>query len=271
MHTLLAGCGDVGCRLGLLLSSDGHRVSGLRRTATGMPAAITPLAADLTRPETLRFGEIRFDQVVFLPAPDARLEDAYISVYRDGLQNLRRALADFDGRFIAVVYGQQDGSWVNEETQPDPTAFNGRVLLEMERDAARLFRNCTVVRFSGIYGPGRDRLIRMATGQHAATGPPTWTNRIHADDAAGVLHHILKLKKPDDLYLASDDLPVLLHDVLNWLAVELGLPDSARVIPVGQAKGRRIDASRLRHSAYHMHYPDYRSGYRSMLAEDQND
>jgi hypothetical protein len=111
----------------------------------------------------------------------------------------------------------------------------------------------------------------MVKDQHAATGPPTWTNRIHADDAAGVLHHILKLKEPDDLYLASDDLPVFRHDVLNWLAVELGLPDSARVIPGGQAMGRRIDASRLRRSAYHMHYPDYRSGYRSMLAEDQND
>ena len=275
MHTLLAGCGDLGCRLGLLLSAAGEKVTGLRRMTTSMPAGINPLAADLTRPETLNFKGDRFDRIVFMPAPAARLESAYKSIFQHGLQNLRRALPGFNGRFIAVssttVYGQQDGSWVNEETQAAPARFNGRVLLNMERDAARLFPDSTIVRFSGIYGPGRDRLIRMVNERRCIAELPKWTNRIHADDAAAVLQHILNLRKPETLYLASDDGPALHHEVLNWLAVELGVPDAATLALAGLAKGRRVDASRLRGSAYRMHYPDYRSGYGSMLAKDQND
>jgi predicted dinucleotide-binding enzyme len=53
MRILIAGCGDVGAALGVELATGGHEVWGLRRDPAGLPAAIRPLRADLTRPATL--------------------------------------------------------------------------------------------------------------------------------------------------------------------------------------------------------------------------
>ncbi len=44
---LIAGCGDVGSRLGLQLVAQGHRVFGLRRTVAALPAELLPVAGDL--------------------------------------------------------------------------------------------------------------------------------------------------------------------------------------------------------------------------------
>jgi nucleoside-diphosphate-sugar epimerase len=274
---LVAGCGDIGCRLGLLLSAAGHQVTGLRRNTSGMPTGITPLAADLILTESLAGLTGPFDQVVFLPTPDERHEVAYEQVFRKGLANLRAALPAFEGRLIAVsstaVYGEHGGCWVDETTQPNPAGFNGRVLLGMEQDAADLFPGCVIVRFSGIYGPGRDRLIRTVKDGSAFSSyrAPVWTNRIHSTDAAGVLYHLLGLEQPDRLYLASDEAPVPSHEILNWLAAGLGVPHSETNLDETQVHGKRVNASRLRHSGYRMHYPDYVSGYRDMLAEVQDD
>src|SRR5690606_15346320 len=49
-RVLLVGCGKLGARLGLRLHGAGHEVLGLRRTPDGLPAQITPLAADLRQP-----------------------------------------------------------------------------------------------------------------------------------------------------------------------------------------------------------------------------
>ena len=55
------------------------------------------------------------------------------------------------------------------------------------------------VRLSGIYGPGRLRLVRkVSSGEARATDG--WTNRIHVEDCGGALHHLWKLADPAPLY-----------------------------------------------------------------------
>ena len=44
---LIAGCGDLGCRLGMRLSAAGWRVYGLRRQAADLPVPILPIKGDL--------------------------------------------------------------------------------------------------------------------------------------------------------------------------------------------------------------------------------
>ena len=44
---LIAGCGDVGTRLGLRMAEQGWRVLGMRRNVAALPTAIEPLAGDL--------------------------------------------------------------------------------------------------------------------------------------------------------------------------------------------------------------------------------
>ena len=47
---LIAGCGDIGCRLGKRLAAAGWLVHGLRRNVAALPAAVLPVEGDLAEP-----------------------------------------------------------------------------------------------------------------------------------------------------------------------------------------------------------------------------
>jgi nucleoside-diphosphate-sugar epimerase len=153
---------------------------------------------------------------------------------------------------------------VDESSPTEPSAFNGEILLEAESVAQAA--GGLVVRFSGIYGPGRDFLLRQIAAGRARCReqPAQWTNRIHADDCAAVLAHLLELDRPESLYCASDCRPSPRCEVLDWLARRLGQPQPAREIDSG-GQGKRIDNRRLLASGYDFLYPDYQSGYGALL------
>lgn len=265
---LIAGCGDLGIRLADRL--DGWQVSGLRRDPSRLPSGITPVRADLARPETLDAIAGAWDAVVMTATPDERTEQAYQAAYVAALRGLLARVRARRLVFVSstAVYGQTDGSWVDEDSQARPAAFNGQVLLEAEalaREAGGI-----VVRFSGIYGPGRDWLLRrLRQGPvECRRCPPQWTNRIHADDCAGVLAHVLALADPAPVYNASDCEPAARWDVLSWLAARLHVAGPVETTGSDPApdQGKRIANQRLLDSGYRFEYPDFRAGYQEMMA-----
>jgi nucleoside-diphosphate-sugar epimerase len=272
MRILIAGCGDVGAALGVELAARGHEVWGLRRDPAGLPAAIRPLRADLTRPATLVGLPRGIDVVVYTAAPVESTDGAYRAIYVEGLQGLLEALraqGEAPHRIVftssTAVYGQTDGSWVDETSPTEPWEFRGRRLLEAERVLEASGWPATVVRSGGIYGSGRTRLIeRLRRGQAAcAAGPPRYGNRIHRDDCVGALRHVVELARPARLYLAVDHEPAEECEVLRWLASRLGLPAPPRV-PAGAARRRsnkRCRNDRLVASGYRFRYPTFREGY----------
>jgi nucleoside-diphosphate-sugar epimerase len=263
---LIAGCGDLGIRLAGRLETSEWSVTGLRRRAEQLSAPIRPLAADLSDPASLAKLELDWDAVIYQATPGERSPPAYRQAYVEGLQTLLDRVEP--GRLIFVsstaVYGQDDGSWVDESSPTEPSAFNGEILLEAEGIAQAA--GGLVVRFSGIYGPGRDFLLRQIVAGRARCReqPAQWTNRIHADDCAAVLAHLLELDRPESLYCASDCRPSPRCEVLDWLASRLGQPQPAREIDSG-GQGKRIDNRRLLASGYDFIYPDYQSGYGALL------
>ena len=125
-----------------------------------------------------------------------------------------------------------------------------------------------ILRLGGIYGPGRGRLIeRVRSGEaRCAPGAPVWSNRIHRDDAAGALAHLLLLDRPEGLYLGVDSEPSPVCEVYRYVASVLGVPppregDDAR--PGGSSK--RCSNARLRRDGYRFEFPTYREGYRAVL------
>jgi len=271
MHVLIAGCGDVGNVLAALLLQDGHVVYGLKRDTSTLPAGVRPVLADLTKSSTLTDLPGDIDRLVFMPTPASRDQAGYEAIFIDGWENLWAGLKKEPLRTLLVsstaVFGESGGAIVNEETRPDPTGFNGKVLLKMEQLAAACTDHLVNVRFSGIYGPGRDRLIRLARseGLEVQQTPPYFTNRIHRDDAAAVLTHLLQIKKPQSLYLATDDLPAPRYEVIEWLANEQGSPAPIGMTDNHASLGKRVSNQRLRDSGFRMTYPDYRAGYGSVL------
>ena len=140
MRILIAGCGDIASALGVELAIAGYEIWGLRRDPAGLPAAIRPLRADLTRPATLVGLPRAIDVVVYTAAPDESTDRAYRATYVEGLCALLQALvAQRQGppRIVftssTAVYGQTDGSWVDEASPTEPGDFRGRRLLQAER------------------------------------------------------------------------------------------------------------------------------------------
>lgn len=271
MNVLIAGCGHVGNVLAELLLQNGHVVHGLKRNISTLPKGVQAIRADLTDPATLTTLPENIDSLVFMPTPASRDQAAYESIFLDGWKNLWNSLRQPPARTLLVsstaVYGQSDGRIVNEETAPQPARFNGEVLLRMERLAASCTAQLVVARVSGIYGPGREGMIRQAAsaGLEVQQSPPSYTNRIHRDDVAAALMHLLLLDNPQALYLVSDDLPVAKYDVLAWIAAALGKPAPKGLSADVGNGGKRVDNQRLRRSGFQLSYPDYRAGYGAIL------
>lgn len=260
---VIAGAGDVGGRLARLRAAHGDDVLALRRRPADADGGVRPVCADLTTGAGLQSLPRHADALVFCAAPDRRDETAYRALFVDGLRRvLDRVQAP---RLLLVsstaVYAEDAGEWIDEDTPAQPPAFNGRVLREAEGELARE-RGASVLRLTGLYGPGRDALLRRARA--GTPGRPHWTNRIHVDDAAAALSHLLDLQVPQPLYLGSDALPAMESEVLAWMRAREGLPAiAAAQVP---ETGRRVRSARLRASGWAPQYPDYRSGYADLLA-----
>ena len=272
-RVLLAGCGDLGLRVAQRLLARGDRVWALRRAPpAGDASGIHWLRADLRQPETLRDMPPGITRLVYLPTPDRRDEAAYRATFADGLRHLLQALDAHALRRVLLVsstavYGAHDGEWVDETTAPAPPGFNGKVLLDTERWLAAQSVPSVTLRLAGLYGPGRLQLIeRLRSGQvRVPRGHPHWANRVHVDDAAHAIVHLLELPAPQSLYLGVDDTPLPLDVLYDQLARLAGAPLPIEGPAPAGIGSKRISNARLRASGWVPQWPDARVGYAALL------
>lgn len=269
---LIAGCGDVGTALGLRLGKEGHTVFGLRRHPEGLPAPIKGIRADLCKPETFDALPAAIDHVVYIAAADEFADAAYQRAYVTGVKFLLGILSGRPiQRFLFVsstsVYAQREGEWVDEESATEPESFSGRRLLEGEGLVLASPLCGVVVRFAGIYGPGRIRLIDNVLAGQPCRG--AYTNRIHRDDCVGVLHHLIMVQNPASIYIGVDDEPVLGCTVTAWLAQMLGVesPVKSDAVQASSRGHKRCRNRRLRGSGYCFEFPTFREGYTAVLGD----
>ncbi len=290
----------LGRRLaGADLSRTGHEVWGLRRgpsgaspsgsdlsgpdsSGTDIPGDIAPFIADLGDPESLKNLPVGLDFVFYTAAANESTEPAYRSAYLTGLENILAALSNQNqnlSRFFfassTAVYAQSSGEWVDENSPAEAAHFRGRIMREAEGLALGGPYPATVVRFGGIYGPGRARLVQetrraLETGQpvEAEEGPPEETgpyvNRIHREDCAGIFHHLMEMRKPAPLYVGVDQEPAGKCEVLRWLAGEMRVSGSRKIPPI-QGMGKRCSSARIRAAGYTFIHPTFREGYGAIL------
>jgi nucleoside-diphosphate-sugar epimerase len=269
---LIAGCGDLGERVARLLLAQGAEVFALRRRPPARDDGIHWLAADLARPETLTRLPGQITQLVFAPAPDAREQAIYRTVFLEGLRNVLGALNAGPLQRVLFVsssalYGEHGGEWVDERTPPAPLGFGGRVLWESEQWLSAQKVSSVALRLAGLYGPGRMQLIeRLRGGQaHAPRDRCHWANRMHVDDAAAAIVHVLGLPQPDAVYLGVDDTPLPLDVLYDDLAALIGAPP----VPAGPAPAgigsKRLSNARLKATGFRVRWPDARLGYADLL------
>lgn len=275
---VFVGCGDIAQRAARQLNEGEFQLVGLRRNVDQLPEFIEPLAIDLDASTDLApLHNIAPEVVVITLTPNERSEAGYQRCYVTNLQKIINALqqAQTKPRLVIFVsstsvYGQNSGEWVDENSVTEPSEFNGRAILRGEQLLKDSKLPHGILRFSGIYGPGRTRLIeQVKNNEWSENDASLWTNRIHADDGAGFIAHLIQKKcrgeEVDSLFVVSDNQPVLLHDVKQWLAEKMKQPCANFQVENKQFTGKRCLNKKMLASGYHLIFENYKQGYAGLI------
>ncbi|HEY8504651.1 MAG TPA: SDR family oxidoreductase [Gemmataceae bacterium] len=266
---LVVGCGYLGRRVAGLWQARGDRVFALTRGRAEelRHAGLEPIVADVTRPETLH-ALPRVRTVLYAVGMDRSSGRSVRDVYVGGLANVLDALPPPE-RFLYVsstgVYGQDDGSEVDESSPTDPAEESGKVVLEAEQLLRRRLPDAIVLRFAGMYGPGRligDRALRE--GRAIPGNPERWLNLIQIDDGARAVLAAEEKGRTGEVYNVSDGNPVRRGDFYRFLAGLLNVPEPEFTGPAGTDLGRRVSNRKLTaDTGFFPTYPGYRDGLRA--------
>jgi len=289
MRVLIIGCGYVGLPLGAELVQQSHEVFGLRRTARAeaelKAAGVKPLVGDVTRPEQLAELPGAYDWVVnCVSSSRGGLQD-YQEIYWQGTRNLVEWLmAAPPKKFVYTgstsVYGQNDGSLVDEASPTEPATETGRVLVETERTLLEAVRRrnfpAVMLRVAGIYGPERGHWFQQyLKGAATMEGKgERILNMIHRDDVVGAIIAALRSGRPGEVYNAVDDEPVAQLSFFRWLSETLGkglppfVPEDAEGLRKRGITNKRISNRRLKlELGYQFKHPTFRQGYAAEIGQ----
>ncbi len=277
---LVIGCGYLGRRV--LPLWKGRRIFAATRRAEGAAElaslGVEPVVCDVLRPESLA-ALPRVDTVLYAVGYDRASGASMRQVYVEGLANVLAHLPR-PQRFLYVssssVYGQSDGCWVDETSLTEPQEESGRIVLEAERTLHAALPGAVILRFSGIYGPGR--LLRRATivkGDTIVGDADKWLNLIQVEDGARVILAAEAHATEGMVVNVCDDEPVRRRDFYTEMARVLSAPAPAFVAPPpGQPTpphergNRRIRNGRMKEALRaELWYPDYRQGLADAAAK----
>ena len=260
LRIAVLGCGYVGAEFARQARAAGHDVLGVVRSidsrdrlrAEGLAAeAFDLFAGDWSALPAA------FDVVLYAASTGGGGPEAYALAYDVGVKrSLAWAAAVGAQAFVFTsstgVYRQDDGRIVDEESVVGgaPTAD---AILGGERAVLNSgFAKARVLRFGGLYGPGRHHLVdQLRRGEHVIGGRVDhYINYLHRDDAASALLAAL-VAGPDGarVYNVGDGCPVTKEALARWIAKRLGQPapvfDPSAPAGPRVAKGGRTQPSRI--------------------------
>jgi nucleoside-diphosphate-sugar epimerase len=278
VRVAVVGFGYVGSTLASRLTVAGHQVFGVRRSPVARQDVVS-IQADVTNRESLTAVPVDLDHVVYAISPGARVDEAYRRAYPEGLANLLDAVPTARFTFVSstAVYPQKNGETVNESSTTEATNFSSQRLLEAESLLAANSGRHTIVRASGIYGPGRTRLVsQLVTRDLDLETRTVFTSRVHRDDLASCLHFLIDSRSAEGVYIASDPHPTTLGEMQDWVRERQALlqlpeaPQAETSLASGRAN-RRIVPERLLQEGFDFTYPSFREGYSAILSSTSSD
>ena len=176
------------------------------------------------------------------------------------------------------VYGDRGGDWVDEETALQPNTKRGANRVAAEGAWAAIPNlNPHIFRLAGIYGPGRNALQTLKSGNaQRVIKLGQVFSRIHVEDIAGVLLDSIAKPNPGRVYNVADDEPCPPQDVIAYAAELLGVApppeikfEDAKLSAMARsfyADSKRVSNARIKNElGYVLKYPNYRVGLKALL------
>jgi len=285
MHTLVIGAGFSGLRIAQLACKAGS-VTATRRSAESLialdKAGIRGVVLnEHSQPEELQEALSTVTHLVICagPARTEPLDDSVLRLFTH--EALRLPQLQWVAYLSTIgVYGNHDGNWVNESTPCSSTQVRSRMRREAELGwQARALHwqvPISVLRLSGIYGPGRNAIIDALNGRaRMLIKPGQVFNRIHVDDLAAATVKAAELKYNGVLNI-TDDVPAAPQEVITFAHTLVGKAapvavdfDTAEISDMARSfynENKRVRNSLSKTALqFEYRYPDYKSGLQSVF------
>lgn len=269
MHILFIGYGKTSQRIAKQLFQQGHQITTVS-TSLKQDEFAQHLTQDIHQLDLSNVAPIDSVYVLVAPRQDSKrtIIENYQHTYVDSVPPILNALAHHPiQRVILVsstrVYGENQGECIEDDSVIEPVDEQGRLLWQMEQAWRHAYpRALTVVRPTGIYGLSVARMLKLA---QTTTSYPNihWSNRIHIEDLADFLVHLLHVEQIEPSYICSNNTPMPLHEIIRWFQKQLNLPQLTLDSEV--EAGKKIYAKRMLNSGFKLKHEQFFKDYQSFL------
>lgn len=204
----ILGCGWFGFPLGKRLAEAGHQVKGSTTTA-GKIADIQSAGIDayLFELDKDDIPASFFDSEILVIGVPPKMRSGKGEDYSGKLIRLTERLSDTPIKQVIYISStsvfSDTNSKLDEHATPSPETASGKAILAVESH----LRNCpsfttTIIRFSGLIGPGRDP-GRFFGGKTDIPNGQAPVNLIHLDDCIGITISILEKQAFGNIFHAA--------------------------------------------------------------------
>ena len=236
MNVAIIGCGYVGKAVAQYWQKLGFVVTATTTT----PEKVSELEAVAKRvvvvkgnnPEGLK--SVLENQDTVLLSVGAKSANGYEESYLETAQNLASILPQIESLRQLIytgsysIYGDRNGSLVDEKSPVAPENSNGKILSQTEEvllSASTENLGVCILRLGGIYGSGRElvKIFRNAPGTTRPGSGEDITNWIHLDDIVAAIEFV-RQHRLQGIYNLVDDAHLTSRELLDRMCEKHNLP-----------------------------------------------
>lgn len=204
MNVLVVGSGYLGSKVALEFKRRKDHVTATTRT----PARLEEIVKVAQKGVLLPWNPEIDDLLPLIAANDlivvtiaAGGMESYDSAYRHTAHLFRQIAREIHTPKQLIytsstsVYGNHQGKWVDETSDPLASTEQGKILIEAEQIFSSLEEygwKIAILRLAEIYGPGREisKRLSIIDGRPLPGTGDQYTNMIHVDDCVGAILYI---------------------------------------------------------------------------------
>ncbi|MCW8058436.1 SDR family oxidoreductase [Agrobacterium tumefaciens] len=276
MHVMIFGAGYSGKAIANALKPEAASLSGTTRSkdkfASLAAAGMTPFLFDgvhLNDELITAMGNVTHLVQSVAPGRDG---DPLLALLGGDLKKFLPNLTWVAYLSTVGVYGDHHGAWVDETTPCRPVSARSveRVAAEAAWTEAAQKANVplSILRLSGIYGPGRNAFMNFEKGTaRRLVKKDQMFNRIRVEDIGAALAFLAR-KNERGIFNVTDDEPCPPQDVVSFAATLMGVEpppeqafETADLTPMARSfygENKRVSNARIRDLGFDFRFPEYR-------------